>query len=497
MEVLAAVVGWAIQMITRSSPANGVLIDAQNLTERLSSGAQVYRPGSTGFKDATIRWSSNDVPTFRLVVTPSVENDVAEIIKYANDLNIPYLAVTGGHGAITTVGNVHQGIGIWMNGLDSVEIAPDKSKVTIGGGALSKSVTDALWAVGKQTVTGICECTSILGPGLGGGHGALQGRYGLVSDQFVAMNVVLANGTMITVNEKQHADLWWAMRGAGHNFGIVTSVSAKIYDVQEPNWAYESFIYTGDKVAGVFETINSNFPNGSQPVDVLTLVLFVNNHDVDPTKPLVAFYVLQEGVLEVDPIYTTPFRQLGPIMTTPGTGPYTDIPSWIGEDNASPSCMKAGLVNIRFPIDLEVYNATAMQSAYELFAATTQEYPALNNSAFLFEGYSLQAVKAVDSASSAFPFRQDNYLVSPLLIYLPDGPELDETAVNFGKDLRQILYVGSQREELHTYVNYAFGDETTQNWYGYEQWRQHRLSALKKTYDPMGKFSFYAPIGTH
>lgn len=133
-------------------------------------------------------------------------------------------------------------------------------------------------------MTGICECTSILGPGLGGGHGALQGRYGLVSDQFVAMNVVLANGTMITVNEKQHADLWWAMRGAGHNFGIVTSVSAKIYDVQEPNWAYESFIYTGDKVAGVFETINSNFPNGSQPVDVLTLVLFVNNHDVDPTK---------------------------------------------------------------------------------------------------------------------------------------------------------------------------------------------------------------------
>lgn len=133
-------------------------------------------------------------------------------------------------------------------------------------------------------MTGICHCTSLLGPGLGGGHGALQGRYGLVSDQFVSMNVVLGNGTMITVDKTRHSDLWWAMRGAGHNFGIVTSVSSKIYDIQHPNWAYTSFIYTGDKVKSVFDTINNLFPRGTQSVDILTLVLFVNNYDVDPTK---------------------------------------------------------------------------------------------------------------------------------------------------------------------------------------------------------------------
>lgn len=88
----------------------------------------------------------------------------------------------------------------------------------------------------------------------------------------------------------------------------------------------------------------------------------------------------------------------------------------------------------------------------------------------------------------------DTLLISPLLTYLPGGPELDDTAISFGKDLRQILYEGSQRKELHTYVNYAFGDETKQNWYGYEEWRQDRLSALKERYDPKRKFGYYGPI---
>ena len=113
---------------------------------------------------------------------------------------------------------------------------------------------------------------------------------------------------------------------------------------------------------------------------------------------------------------------------------------------------------------------------------------------FLFEGYSVQGVKAIPSESSAYPFRKDNLLVSPLITYLPAGPELDTTATNLGKDLRRILYEGSQRKELHTYVNYAFGDEIKENWYGYEEWRQDRLSVLKRKYDPEGKFSFYAPI---
>lgn len=132
-------------------------------------------------------------------------------------------------------------------------------------------------------MTGGCECTSILGPGLGGGHGFLQGRYGLISDQFISMNIVLADGSMKTIDK--NSDLWWGMQGAGHNFGIVTSVTSKIYDVKHRNWVYESFVFTGDKIEALYEGINEHLlKNGTQPVDIMNYSFFFNNPDVDPTK---------------------------------------------------------------------------------------------------------------------------------------------------------------------------------------------------------------------
>lgn len=206
------------------------------------------------------------------------------------------------------------------------------------------------------------------------------------------------------------------------------------------------------------------------------------------------FFVLQEGATTVDPKYTKYFHGLGPIATDGSVGDYTDLPRWTANDNNSPPCQKLGMANVRFPIDLDTYSPAAQRKVYDLFASATQETPALNGSFFLFEGYSLQGVQAVPSESTAFPFRGDKLLIAPVMSYVPAGPELDKKAMKLGDDLRRILYEATGREELHTYVNYAVGSETKQNWYGYEQWRQGRLLELKNKYDPKRKFSFYAPL---
>ncbi|KAI1733493.1 FAD binding domain protein [Xylaria scruposa] len=500
MEVAGALLAWAFSYTCRSLPASNSLWGlcpgqdiATALHDRLSAGAQIFLQGSREYDQATTRWSTLDTPHVNIVVVPSVENDVVETVKYANSRNISFLAVNGGHGAITTVGRLQNGIEIWLNQLSSVEVAEDGATAKIGGGTLSKTITDSLWAREKQTVTGGCECTSLLGPGLGGGHGFLQGRHGLIADQFVSMNVVLANGDLQTIDKT--SDLWWAMQGAGHNFGIVTSVTLKIYDVQYPDWAYANFIFTGDKVEGLYHAINKYLlKNGRQPVYIINYSFFFNDPTLDPDKPVIMFFVLQEGTSVVDSIYTDPFHKLGPLATSAAGGSYTDLPAWTGNSNESPPCQKAGLVNIRFPIDLPEYNIAAQRDIYDLFASTIKTTPALNGSLFLFEGYSLEGVQAVPNYKTAFPNRAGNLLVSPLLTYAPDTPELDEIATDLGRRLRQILYKGSGQKELYTYVNYAFGDETNKNWYGYEQWRQDRLKALKQKYDPLGKFSFYAPV---
>jgi FAD/FMN-containing dehydrogenase len=133
-------------------------------------------------------------------------------------------------------------------------------------------------------VTGTCECVSYLGPGLGGGHGWLQGHYGLVADQYVSANVILANGSLITVDK--NSELFWALKGAGHNFGIVTSMTAKIYDIQQPNYAMETLIFSGDQVEAVYEVANEQWlTNGkTMPLDLVNWSYWYFDPVTDPEK---------------------------------------------------------------------------------------------------------------------------------------------------------------------------------------------------------------------
>ncbi|KAI0179621.1 FAD binding domain protein [Hypoxylon sp. FL1284] len=503
MEVLTALTAWAIGSVCRSIPPDHWLApvcpaghfgraDLSDLTARLSSNAAIYYPGSEGFEKATMRFSSFHSPGVNVVVVPSVAADVAETVIYANEKDMPFVAITGGHGAITTMGRLENGIQIWMDMLSSVEIAEDGATAKIGGGALSKTVIESLWSAGKQTVTGCCECTSLLGPGLGGGHGWLQGRYGLISDQFQSVEIVLADGSLRTVDES--SDLWWAIQGAGHNFGIVTSVTMKVYDIKHRDWAYEMFVFTGDQVEGLYGSFNGILNGGSPPVDIITYGLLLNEPSISTTGPVTMVWVFQEGSTSVDSAYTKALHALGPTAVDAGNGNYLDLARWGGMSIADMPCQKSDFASTRFPVDVQSYDVQAMRKVYDRFASATKETPALNGSFLMAEGYSLRGVKAVPSDSTAFAFRDANFLIAPVIRWPPSGPEVAQKGVDLGKELRQIVHEATGEPELHTYVNYAFGDETPQNCYGYEQWRQDRLRDLKQKYDPQNKFRFYAPI---
>jgi FAD/FMN-containing dehydrogenase len=132
-------------------------------------------------------------------------------------------------------------------------------------------------------VTGTCECVSFLGPALGGGHGWLQGHHGLVVDQFTSMNVVLADGELKTIDSS--SDLWWGMQGAGHNFGIVTSVTTKVYDIVHPNWAIETIVFGGDKIEAVYEAANKHIlQDGEQSADIINWSYWLNDASLDAEK---------------------------------------------------------------------------------------------------------------------------------------------------------------------------------------------------------------------
>lgn len=123
-----------------------------------------------------------------------------------------------------------------------------------------------------------------MGPGLGGGFGRYQGYFGLVLDNIISMNVVLADGSMVTVSASSNPDLYWGMRGAGHNFGIVTSFNYKIHDQPVVDWFVETMIFTADKLEAFFEKLNALGANGTQPVGLFTYSLFAMSPEISKTE---------------------------------------------------------------------------------------------------------------------------------------------------------------------------------------------------------------------
>jgi len=97
------------------------------------------------------------------------------------------------------------------------------------------------------------------------------------------MNVVLASGELKTITPS--SDLWWGMQGAGHNFGIVTSVQSKVYDIVASNWAINTMIFSGDKIEAVYEAANKYIlQGGKQAADIINWSYWLNDATLDANK---------------------------------------------------------------------------------------------------------------------------------------------------------------------------------------------------------------------
>lgn len=100
------------------------------------------------------------------------------------------------------------------------------------------------------------------------------------------MNVVLANGNLVTIDA--NSDLMYAMKGAGHNFGIVTSVTSKIFDIEHTNWAIDTLIFSGDKIEEVYEAANAEIlQEGRQDADIINWSYWMNDLTLDTERPVI------------------------------------------------------------------------------------------------------------------------------------------------------------------------------------------------------------------
>jgi hypothetical protein len=158
--------------------------------------------------------------------------DVVACVRFCRAHDIEIAVRGGGHNAA--------GLGVWDGALvidlslmRSTTVSPQDHTVRVDGGCTWADVDHATVAFGMATPSGVLSSTGVGGLTLGGGIGYLARSFGLTVDNLLAADVVLADGTLVTASPASHPDLFWALRGGGGNFGVVTSFTFRCHDIGE------------------------------------------------------------------------------------------------------------------------------------------------------------------------------------------------------------------------------------------------------------------------
>jgi hypothetical protein len=252
------------------------------LGAKLSATASIYDNQSPEFGSATARWELYSAPKISLVVDVHTEDDVIATILFANNHSVPFLASNGGHGSVGSLAALQNGIQIRLRSMNRITVSDDGKYAVMQGGVINLEVIQALDKASKQSTTGVCECTGFVGATLGGGHGLHQGQYGLMTDNLIDVRLVLANGTAVNVSASTYPDLFWGLRGAGHNFGVVTEVRYKIYDkAPADSWYTETLIFSKDKLEAVYKQLNTMMA-GTPPMELSSYTSILRIAAIDP-----------------------------------------------------------------------------------------------------------------------------------------------------------------------------------------------------------------------
>ena len=155
--------------------------------------------------------------------------DVQAALAFGRREGLDIAIQGGGHNA-AGLGSVDDGLVISLSPMKSVQVDSETRTVVVGGGCTLGEIDAATHPFGLAVPMGVLSTTGIAGLTLGGGVGYLTRRHGLAIDNLLAADMVLADGSVVRVSEDENADLFWAIRGGGGNFGVVTAFTFQAYE---------------------------------------------------------------------------------------------------------------------------------------------------------------------------------------------------------------------------------------------------------------------------
>ena len=442
-----------------------------NLTklEELTAGfaGQIVQPGEPDYEEA--RRVHNGLIDKRPAMVARCRGaaDIVDAVNFARQEGLE-VAVRGGGHNVAGLGTVDGGIVIDLSSMSSVHVDPSARTALAEGGATWNKFNRETQLHGLATTGGVVSSTGIGGLTLGGGLGWLMGEHGLALDNLLSVNVVLADGRIVQASAEENADLFWALRGGGGNFGVAASLEYRLHEIGP--------VITGGLIAYPFDSAwdvlrHYRDLTASLPDEFTIFAGLVHAPDGSGTK-LVAIVLCHAGPLAAGEAAVAPIKAFGtPAIDAIGPMPYTAVNAMLDEG------YPRGALNhwkSRFLANLDDELLRVMIECFEACPTPMGQ--------LLIEHFH-GAVTRIGVSDTAFPHRAPSYN----MLILSEWMELGDTerCVAWARNTYAAVepFVSANR-----YVNYMDTDETNDAVAAAYGPNLKRLQAVKAKYDPENFF---------
>ncbi len=406
--------------------------------------------------------------------------DVMSTIRYASENGLD-LAIRGGGHSGPGFGTVDDGVVIDFSKMRSVRVDPAALTARADAGATWGDLNAATHAFGLATPGGIISTTGIAGLTLGGGVGYLTRGYGLSIDNLISVDVVTADGQFLVASENENADLFWALRGGGGNFGVCTSFEYRLHPLKEVYWG--PMFYEIEETQNIFEFYREYMKDIPDQMGVFPafqiappLPFIPEDRHGDMFVALIACWT---GPIEEGEAAFKPFHEVAEVKAEL-VGP---IPF---------PAMNAAFDGL-FPKGLRQYwkghyVKELTDDAIAVHVEHGPKAPTMNSTMHLYpiDG----AAHRVSQDSTAFGHRDANWAM--VILAGGDDPATDESHIKWVRDYSDAITPYSQ---AGGYVNFMSEDDSNKAQANYGA-NYARLADVKRRYDPDNLFHINQNIST-
>ncbi|KAI0012236.1 hypothetical protein F4779DRAFT_81728 [Xylariaceae sp. FL0662B] len=454
-----------------------------------SANTTISFAGEIDFVNATYRWNLYAAPTYSANISAGIEADVAKAVKLARSNNVPFLATGSRHGYCTTLARHHNGLSIDLSRLNSINVNWDAATVTIGPGVTSEDIASAVNDAGFEVPIGSCSSVSQIGATLGGGIGRWTGVFGLMIDSLLSVRLVTANGEVIEASETSNTDLFWGVRGAGANLGIIISATYKLHKpVSKGKVLSTDFMFPVDRKTEYFGLLKQFIDRGLHPeLAIITSIAYDPNSDSTLVGGNWAWLGSETKGREI----ISPLLEMNPPIANTSLIPWTEITKSAAFGSDVIACQK-GQRKSMYAANMRDLSVSTCEKTVNKMARFFDEHPDGRGSTVLLETLPIQAVNAISENATAYPWRDTTCYAMFQFSFAEEGSPTEVAGNVLGKELRKEFAAASGYPDLTVNVNYAHGDEAPEQIYSKN--KLPRLVALKQRYDPANIFCYCHPL---